>query len=69
MISVRLDKEMEEKLEKLAKETKRPISSLVKEALENYLEDMIDYHEVMKRKNDPHRESITLEEIEKELGL
>ncbi len=69
MISVRLDEEMEKKLERLAKETKRPKSFFVKEALGNYLDDMIDYYEAMKRKNDPDRELITLEEMKKALGL
>ena len=69
MISVRLDKETEQKLERLAKETKRPKSFFVKEALREYLDDMIDYHEAMKRKNAPDRELISLEEMEKALGL
>ncbi|WP_353661254.1 ribbon-helix-helix domain-containing protein [Hydrogenimonas sp. SS33] len=69
MLSVRLNEEMEKKLEKLAKSTKRPKSFFVREALENYLDDMIDYYEAMQRKNDPHRELITMEEMEKALGL
>ncbi len=69
MISVRLDKDTEEKLERLAKETKRPKSFFVKEALKEYLDDLIDYHEAMKRKKTPNRELITMEEVERALGL
>ncbi|MEA2110507.1 MAG: ribbon-helix-helix domain-containing protein [Campylobacterota bacterium] len=49
MLSVRLESSMESKLENLAKATQRPKSFFVKAALENYLDDMIDYHEAQKR--------------------
>ena len=69
MISVRLDKETELKLKKLAEVTKRPKSFFVKEALKNYLDDLMDYYEVEKRVNDKNRKLITLEELEKALEL
>jgi len=69
MISVCLPKEMEERIEKLAKSTRRPKSFFIKEALANYLDDMEDYYEVLKRRNDLYRELITIEELEVGLGL
>jgi len=69
MISVRLPEEMEKRIERLAKSTRRPKSFFIKEALNNYLDDMEDYYEVLKRKNDKERNLITLEELEKALEL
>ena len=69
MISVRLPEEMEKRIERLAKSTRRPKSFFIKEALSNYLDDMEDYYEVLKRKNDKERNLITLEELEKALEL
>ena len=69
MISVRLPKDMEMKLENIAKLTHRTKSFYVKEAIANYLEDMEDYLEVLKRKNDKKRNLITLEELEEALEL
>jgi len=69
MLSVRLPKEMQERIEKLSKATQRPKSFFVKEALANYLEDMEEYYEVLKRTNDPKRNLITIEELEKALEL
>jgi len=69
MLSIRLDKKTEDQLNKLAEATQRPKSFFVREALENYLEDMIDYYEVQKRVSDPKRNLISLEELEKALEL
>ncbi len=69
MLSVRLPKEMEARIERLAKATKRPKSFFVKEALSNYLEDMEEYYEALKRRNDPNRNLISLEELEHALEL
>jgi len=40
MLSVRLSKEMEDRIALLAESTQRPKSFFVKEALSNYLDDM-----------------------------
>jgi len=40
MLSIRLDKELEKKLETIAKETKKPKSFFIKEALKEYLQKM-----------------------------
>ena len=69
MLTVRLPKEMQERIERLAKATKRPKSFFVKEALNNYLADMEDYYEVLKRVNDKDRELITLDELKEALEL
>lgn len=69
MISVRLPEEMERRIERLAQSTQRPKSFFIKEALQNYLDDMEEYYEVLKRKNDPTRNLISLEELEKALEL
>jgi len=69
MLSVRLPAEMESRIDRLAESTKRPKSFFVKEALSNYLEDMEEYYEVLKRKNDPTRNLISLEELERALEL
>jgi len=69
MLSVRLDETMETKLENLANATQRPKSFFVKEALKNYLDDMIDFYDAQKRSNAKDRNLISVEELEKSLGL
>jgi RHH-type rel operon transcriptional repressor/antitoxin RelB len=69
MISVRLDKQLETELEKVAKLTNRPKSFFVKEALREYLEDIKDLFEANERLSDPKRETITLDTLKKELDL
>jgi len=68
MISVRLPEEMEKRINNLAKSTQRSKSFFVKEALNNYLEDMEDYYEALKRDTDPEQNLISLEELKKALG-
>jgi len=69
MISVRLPKEMQERIDMLARSTQRPKSFFVKEALANYLEDMEEYYEVLKRRDDSSRNLISLDELERALEL
>jgi len=69
MLSVRLPKEMENRINNLAKSTQRPKSFFVKEALANYLEDMEDYYDVLKRKNSKTREIISLEELKSAIDV
>jgi len=68
MISVRLPEEMEARINNLAKSTQRSKSFFIKEALTNYLDDMEDYYEALKRDNDPEQNLISLEELKKALG-
>ena len=69
MLSVRLNEEMQSKLDSLSNATKRPKSFFVKEALENYLDDMVDYYEVQSRSQDSSRNLISVEELEKALNV
>lgn len=69
MLSVRINDEMQSKLNNLANATKRPKSFFVKEALENYLDDMVDYYEVQSRVQDKNRNLISIEELEKALDV
>ena len=69
MLSVRINDEMQSKLNNLANATKRPKSFFVKEALENYLDDMVDYYEVQSRAQDKNRNLISIEELEKALDV
>jgi RHH-type rel operon transcriptional repressor/antitoxin RelB len=69
MLSIRLPEEMETRINRLAESTQRSKSFFVKEALENYLDDMEDYYDVLKRQNDPTRNLITLKELENALDV
>ena len=68
MLAVRLDSNMEEKLNQLSKETGRSKSYYVKEAIGNYLEEREEYLYALAilEKQEPR---ITLAEMRKELGL
>ena len=65
MLSVRLNADLEEKLDKLSESTSRSKSFYVKQALERYLKDVDDYFEVKSRDNNTENKFITIEEIEK----
>ena len=69
MLSVRLDEATETKLDNLANATQRSKSFFVKEALKNYLDDMVDFYDAQKRKNAKDRNLISMEELEKSLGI
>ncbi len=69
MISVRLDKELEEKLNRVSALTKRPKSFFVKEALKEYLDDIVDTLEAQKRVDEKKRELITLDAMKKLLNV
>lgn len=68
MLGVRLEPEMEKRLERLAKKTGRTKSYYAKEAIRQYIEDREDSllaDEILSR-NEP---IFTLEEVRQELGL
>ena len=69
MVSVRLDDELESKLNTIAKLTNRSKSFFIKEALREYLEDIEDILEDKERLSDPKRETISLEKLKKELNV
>jgi RHH-type transcriptional regulator, rel operon repressor / antitoxin RelB len=68
MLGIRLEAELEERLEKLAKKTGRSKSYYAREAIRQFLEDREDYLlgiAVLER-DEP---TISLEELERRLGL
>ncbi len=68
MIAVRLPKELETQLERVAHETHRSKSYYIRKALEQFLEDREDYLLAVARleEKNPH---ISYEKIRKDLGL
>jgi RHH-type rel operon transcriptional repressor/antitoxin RelB len=68
MLGIRLEPELEEKLDSLAKETGRSKSYYARQAIRQYLEDREDYLKGIAalERREP---SITLEELERRLGL
>jgi len=68
MLGIRLDRELERRLARLAKKTGRSKSYYAREALRQYLENREDYLlglAVLER-NEP---TVSLEELERRLGL
>lgn len=68
MLGIRLEPELEQKLESLAKETGRSKSYYAREAIRQYLEDREDYLKGIAalERREP---TITLTELERRLGL
>jgi RHH-type rel operon transcriptional repressor/antitoxin RelB len=68
MLGIRLEPELEEKLDSLAKETGRSKSYYAREAIRQYLEDREDYLKGIAalERREP---TITLKELERRLGL
>ncbi|MGC1373474.1 MAG: ribbon-helix-helix protein, CopG family [Candidatus Sulfotelmatobacter sp.] len=67
MLSIRLEPELEKKLDSFAKETGRSKSYYAREAIRQYLEDREDYLQgiaALKRREP----AITLDELERRLG-
>ena len=68
MLGVRLEPELEKRLERLAKKTGRTKSYYAKEAIRQYVEDREDYLlavEVSKQ----NEKTFSLEEVRRKLGL
>ena len=68
MLSVRLEDDLERRLEKLARDTGRSKSYYVREAIQRHLEEMEDRYIAIQRLETPDRR-LTLEELERELDL
>ena len=68
MLAIRLPEPIEARLTQLAQETGRTKTTLAREAILEYIDDLEDYHlaEARARKN---RKTIPLEDVEKALGL
>ena len=72
MLAVRLPKEIEERLARLARETGRTKSYYVREALLRYLDDLEDAYlaeAAYERFITSKEEAIPVEEVERNLGL
>ena len=68
MLSVRLPKELEIRLDYLSEQTHRPKSFYVKEAIESYLEDMEDIFISLDRITAKDREFYTSEQMLEKLS-
>lgn len=68
MLSVRIDEKIGERLENLAKQTKRSKSHYVERALEIFLEEQEDYLLALSRMEEAGP-NISLEEAKKQLGF
>jgi RHH-type rel operon transcriptional repressor/antitoxin RelB len=68
MLTIRLPREIEERLEKLAQKTGRSKSYYVRQAILEHLDDLEDYYLAVKRL-EAHLPAIPLDEVERRLGL
>lgn len=68
MLAIRLPEAIEARLNALANETGRTKTTLAREAIAEYIDDLEDYYlaEARARRN---RKSVPLEDVERELGL
>jgi RHH-type rel operon transcriptional repressor/antitoxin RelB len=68
-ISVRLPKQLAERLDGIAKETERSRSYIIQKALESYIEDYADLQIALDRLHDRSDPVISGKELRKSLGL
>jgi len=68
MLAIRLPKDIEKRLEELAKKTNRTKTFYAREAILEYLDDLEDYYLAVSRIEE-NLPSIPLEEVERQLGL
>ena len=66
---IQLNQEIEQKLNQISSITHKPKDYFVIEALKNYLEDITDVIEAKQRLNDNNRETISLDELKRELNV
>jgi RHH-type rel operon transcriptional repressor/antitoxin RelB len=72
MLAVRLSKDLEERLERLAQKTNRTKSFYVKKALEQYLEDEEDYQDAVSAYEEylkSGKQSVSFEELMEKNGF
>lgn len=70
--SIRLDDEIEQRLERLSSETGRTKAFYLRELIERGLDDLEDYYlgmEVLERLRKGEEHTFTIDEVEKDLGL
>jgi RHH-type rel operon transcriptional repressor/antitoxin RelB len=68
MLAIRLDKEIEGRLDQLAKKTGRTKTYYAREAILEHLEDLEDYYLAVEALQNPGR-THTADEAKRELGL
>jgi RHH-type rel operon transcriptional repressor/antitoxin RelB len=68
MLAIRLPKDIEKRLEELAKKTNRTKTYYAREAILEYLDDLEDYYLAVARIEE-NLPSIPIEEVERQLGL
>ena len=68
-LSVRIPDELFEKLNKLAKKTRRTKSSFIKQLIEENIEDLEYAYMALERMNDKNAKYLSTEEVEKQLEL
>jgi len=68
-ISVRLPKELTERLDSIAKETERSRSYIIQKALESYIDDYADLQVALDRLHDRTDPIVSGKELRKSLGL
>jgi RHH-type rel operon transcriptional repressor/antitoxin RelB len=68
MLAIRLDREIEARLDRLAKRTGRTKTYYAREAILEHLEDLEDTYLAIERLKQPEK-LFTIEEAKRELGL
>ncbi|HSW40156.1 MAG TPA: ribbon-helix-helix domain-containing protein [Acidobacteriota bacterium] len=68
-ISVRIPKDLADKLDSIAKDTERPRSFIVQKALESYIRDFADLQIALDRLHDKGDEIVSSNEMRKSFGL
>lgn len=68
-VSVRLPEVLVKQLDRIAKETERPRSFLIKKALEYYFNEYADLQVALDRLRDKDDEIISSKEMRKSLGI
>jgi len=69
LLNVRIDEKLNKKLSDLAKRHKRTKSFYVREAMEIFLDEIVDYEEAVRRSLDPSAKYISGYELRKRLGI
>jgi RHH-type rel operon transcriptional repressor/antitoxin RelB len=69
IIAIRLPEEVSEKLDDLSLEIRRKKSSIIKSALEQYLDEYTDYQIALDRLKDKQDKIIISEDLKKELRI
>ncbi len=68
-LTLRVEDQLNRKLQQLAKETERPKSYFIKKALELYLQEYEDYQIALARQADKDDEILSMAQMRKALGV